>query len=88
MGDPDEGLSSLAKGYRAAAPWLSAVWRLFSGVGLGVVGGIFIDRWLGSSPVATLLGALLGMGAGFYGFVRGVMELSKKPDEKKDETKK
>lgn len=84
MGDPDEGLSSLARNYRAAAPWLSAVWRLFGGVGMGVVGGVFIDRWLGSSPVATLIGALLGMGAGFYGFIQGVMALSKKQGEKKD----
>jgi ATP synthase protein I len=88
LGDPDDGLSPLAKGYRAAAPWLSVVWRLFSGVALGVVAGVFIDRWLDSSPVATLIGSLLGMGAGFYGFIQGVMALSKQQDAaKKDETK-
>jgi ATP synthase protein I len=84
LGDPDDGLSPLAKGYRAAAPWLSAVWRLFGGVAFGVVAGVFIDRWLGSSPVATLVGSLLGMAAGFYGFIQGITALSKKPDEKKD----
>ena len=87
MGDPDEGLSPLAKGYRAAAPWLSAVWRLFGGVALGVVAGVFIDKKFASSPVATLIGSLLGMGVGFYGFIKGVMDLSKKPpEEPKDKT--
>jgi ATP synthase protein I len=89
LGDPDEGLSPLAKGYQAAAPWLSAVWRLFGGVGLGVLVGVFIDRKFESSPVATLIGSLIGMGVGFYGFVKGVMDLAKKQkqDEKKDEKK-
>ena len=89
LGDPDEGLSPLAKGYRAAAPWLSAVWRLFGGVGMGVVAGVLLDRKFGSSPVATLLGSLIGMGIGFYGFIKGVMDLSKKPqqDETKDQKK-
>jgi ATP synthase protein I len=83
LGDPEDGLSPLAKGYRAAAPWLSAVWRLFGGVGVGVVAGVLIDKKFESSPVATLVGSLLGMGAGFYGFIQGVLALSKKPDEKK-----
>ena len=80
LGDPDDGLSPLAKGYRAAAPWLSAVGRLFGGVGFGVVAGVLIDRQLGSSPVATLIGSLLGMGIGFFSFIKGVMDLSKKKD--------
>lgn len=84
LGEPGDELSPLAKGYRAAAPWLSVVWRLFGGVALGVVGGVLIDRWLESSPVGTLIGALLGMAGGFYGFIAGVLALSKKPGEKKD----
>jgi ATP synthase protein I len=85
LGDPDDGLSPLAKGYQAAAPWLSAVSRLFGGVGFGVVAGVLLDRQFGSSPVATLFGSLIGMGVGFYGFIKGVMDLSKK--QKQDETK-
>ena len=85
MGDPDDGLSPLAKGYRAAAPWLSAVSRLFGGVGFGVVAGVLIDQKFESSTVATLIGSLLGMGIGFFGFIKGVMDLSKK---KTDSTKK
>ena len=88
MADPDDGLSPLAKGYRAAGPWLSAVWRLFGGVGVGVAVGVFIDRKLESSPVATLLGSLLGMGVGFYGFIKGVMDLAKKQKQEDDAKKK
>jgi F0F1-type ATP synthase assembly protein I len=43
---------------------------------------------LDSSPVATLIGSLLGMGAGFYGFIQGVMALSKKQDQEKKDDKK
>ena len=54
---------------------------------MGVMVGFFIDRKLGSSPVATLIGSLLGMGLGFYGFIKGVMDLSKKQDDAKKDTK-
>jgi ATP synthase protein I len=37
-------------------------------VGLGI--GLFIDDKLHSSPVATLIGLLLGLAAGIYGVYR------------------
>lgn len=33
---------------------------------VGLVGGRFIDNWLGSSPWATVIGTLLGLIAGLW----------------------
>jgi len=42
---------------------------------LGIGAGIFIDSKLQSSPIATLLGLLLGLAAGVYGAYRLVSSL-------------
>jgi predicted F0F1-ATPase subunit len=42
-------------------------------LGLGI--GIFVDRQLHSSPVATLIGLLLGLAAGVYGVYRLVSSI-------------
>ena len=45
------------------------------GAALGAGVGLFIDRQLGSSPVATLIGLLLGLAAGIYGVIRLVSKM-------------
>lgn len=45
------------------------------GAVLGILAGLFIDSKLGSSPVATLIGLLLGLAAGVYGAYRLVSAL-------------
>jgi ATP synthase protein I len=40
--------------------------RLGLAVVIGVVGGILLDNWLGTSPVLTLLGVVVGVGAAMY----------------------
>jgi ATP synthase protein I len=40
------------------------------GAVLGILAGLFIDSKLHSSPVATLIGLLLGLAAGIYGVYR------------------
>jgi ATP synthase protein I len=42
---------------------------------LGIGAGLFIDSKLQSSPIATLLGLLLGLAAGVYGAYRLVSRL-------------
>jgi predicted F0F1-ATPase subunit len=37
---------------------------------LGIGAGLFIDRQFHSTPIATLLGLLLGLAAGVYGVYR------------------
>ena len=40
--------------------------RLGISVILGVGGGLLVDSWLKSSPIFTLIGVLLGIGAAMY----------------------
>ncbi|HEV8193618.1 MAG TPA: AtpZ/AtpI family protein [Ktedonobacterales bacterium] len=42
---------------------------------LGIGAGLFIDSKLQSSPIATLLGLLLGLAAGVYGAYRLISRL-------------
>ncbi len=50
--------------------WTIAIATL---VGLGA--GLFIDSKLGSAPIATLIGLLLGLAAGIYGVYRIISSL-------------
>ncbi|HVG60037.1 MAG TPA: F0F1 ATP synthase assembly protein I, partial [Hyalangium sp.] len=43
----DRELSSTARQMRAAAPYISAVWKMVGGAVVGVLGGLLLDRWLG-----------------------------------------
>ena len=57
--------------------WIRQLGAL-SGVGLtlvvatvvGLAGGYYLDRWLGSSPWLTLIGLLFGIAAGFVNLFR------------------
>jgi F0F1-type ATP synthase assembly protein I len=74
--DPeDEGLSSLAEGYRKASPYIAASTSLVSAVVLFTLGGVWLDRKVGNVKVPwfTLLGTLLGMTGGFISFFRTVL---------------
>ena len=78
MSGPDDGLSPLAKSYRAAAPWLAIVWQFTGSVLVGVGMGYGLDWWVGTKPWGLLAGGLLGSGVGFYAFVRSATKLMEK----------
>lgn len=40
--------------------------RLGLSVVIGVVAGVLLDNWLGTSPLFTLLGVAVGIGAAMY----------------------
>ena len=40
--------------------------RLGLSVVIGVVGGVLIDNWLNTSPIFTLVGVAVGIGAAMY----------------------
>lgn len=40
--------------------------RLGIAVALGLGGGLLLDSWLGTSPIFTLIGMVLGIGAAMY----------------------
>jgi len=77
--DEDESeLSPTARAQRAAAPYLSAFWRLVGGMLVGGGAGWFIDGKLHSSPWGLIVGLFVGMGAGFYGLIQGLNSMKKR----------
>jgi ATP synthase protein I len=73
-----DGLSPEARAQRAAAPYISAVWRVVGGVLVGGGAGRFIDGKLHSSPWGLIIGLFLGMGAGFYAMIQGLTAMKKR----------
>lgn len=72
----EEGLSPNARALRRAQPYIDAVWKFTGGAGVGVLAGVFLDRWLHSSPAFTLGLLMLGMGVGFWGMYRAITKAS------------
>jgi F0F1-type ATP synthase assembly protein I len=48
---------------------------IVGGAALGLIAGHFIDQALGSTPIATFIGLLLGLAIGTYGVYRLVTSL-------------
>ncbi len=74
----DEGLSPTARGLRAAQPYINAVWKLLGGAVVGVLGGYYGDRALGTTPWLTVGLSLAGISVGFYAFLREMLRMGKK----------
>lgn len=74
----DDELSNTARQMRAAQPYIDAVWKLIGGAVVGVLGGYYLDKWLGTGPWLLLSLSLLGIGVGFYGFLHSMTRLSRK----------
>lgn len=58
-----------SKGGTPSAPWGLAFelgLRLGISVALGLGAGLLADNWLGTTPILTLLGMLIGIGAAMY----------------------
>ena len=50
---------------------------------LGLAGGYYLDRWLGTSPWLTLIGLLFGIAAGFVNLFRAVKRAERDIDDGK-----
>ena len=68
----DEDLSRLEI-MRRAGPYLAIGSTFLASVGLCLFGGWWLDRWLGTSPWLTLIGAFFGIATGFYLFFKTVL---------------
>lgn len=77
-GDKGGELSETARQMRAAEPYIAAVWKLVGGAVVGVLGGYFLDKGLGSSPWGLLGLSLVGISVGFYGFLHEMNRLGKR----------
>ncbi len=71
------GLGKTAQQLHAAEPYLSAVWKLVGGAGVGVLGGYFLDRWLGTTPWILVALSTVGIAVGFYGFLHAMSRMRK-----------
>jgi ATP synthase protein I len=49
---------------------------------IGLAGGYYRDRWLGSSPWLTLIGLVLGIAAGFVNLFRSVKRAERNVDDR------
>jgi F0F1-type ATP synthase assembly protein I len=56
-------------------------WYIATSIVLGVGGGLLLDGWLGTVPLFTLLGVLVGSVVAFYGMYRMVLPLTRGSDE-------
>jgi ATP synthase protein I len=74
----DDGLSATARGMRQAQPYVNAVWKLVGGAVFGVLAGYFLDRWLRTTPWILVGLSTLGIGVGFYAFIRDMLRMGKK----------
>jgi len=69
-GDTGRGraASGMAIGLRIAI-------EMIAGLAVGVVGGLYLDRWLGTAPWLLIVGFILGSGAAFANVLRTAREL-------------
>jgi len=73
-----DGLSSTAREMQRAQPYLAAVWKLVGGAAVGVIGGMLLDRWMGWTPWGVVGLSVVGICAGFYGFIHDMLKLGKR----------
>ncbi len=60
-------------------------WYVATCIVLGVVGGLFLDKLAGTTPLFVLLGTVLGVVVAFWGsykMVQPILNASKGPDPK------
>ena len=50
---------------------------------IGLAGGYYLDRWLGTSPWLIMIGLGLGIAAGFVNFFRSVKRAGQDTDDVK-----
>jgi ATP synthase protein I len=76
--EDDDGLSPEARAQHAAAPYISAVWRVVGGVLVGGGAGWFLDGKLHISPWGLIVGLFVGMGVGFYAMIQALESMKKR----------
>ncbi|MFH1140461.1 MAG: AtpZ/AtpI family protein [Chloroflexota bacterium] len=63
------------RGVALALRLMGLGWYIAISIILGIVGGWWLDRWLGTLPIFTILGVIVGSGVAFYGVYRMILPL-------------
>jgi len=69
--EPDESAES--RGFGAGYAIVAAGFQLAFAVLLFLGAGMLVDRWLHTRPIFTLIGVVVGLGAGMYAFILRVL---------------
>jgi F0F1-type ATP synthase assembly protein I len=74
---------------KSAFSYMSIGMQLSATILIGVIGGYKIDQHYNKSPVFLVIGAALGMAAGFYSLLKELLgeNIQKRSPEKKDNNK-
>jgi F0F1-type ATP synthase assembly protein I len=67
---PDDERESASREIGAGYKYLATGLRFAGGIVLFIVGGLFLDRWLGTSPLFILVGTVVGSGLSFLSVYR------------------
>lgn len=84
MAQDPAGRDSGAGAMRSAQPYIDAAWQLAGSMVVLTLGGVWLDRKFGTSPLWVLVGALLGIGVGMYSFLRRVMHLAEQDRKQRE----
>ena len=60
-------------GWVTGAQFIGLGWFIATAILAGTLGGLFLDRWIGTEPIFLLLGLALGIFLAFYGTYRMVI---------------
>lgn len=80
-GETESG--SVPEALKELGPYMGLGSVLAISTGAGTVGGVYLDRWLGTGPWLTLTGIFLGIGIGFVAVFQTLAaqeERRRKPD--------
>ncbi len=72
------GLNDAVSAYRKAAPYINATYVFISSILLFAFIGWWIDKKMQSAPLFIIIGLFVGLGLGFYSFIKTVQKLEKK----------
>lgn len=68
-------VSNLMSAYKKAIPYLSLVYVLIASILMIGALGWFLDDYLETRPVLTVIGIFAGLGIGFYSFFKSLKQL-------------
>lgn len=83
MNNTEPDIPKFSKYSRDVGPYLGTGIQLAATVAIMFFLGYYLDKWAGTDPIFTLIFAVFGIGAGLYNFIKTVLTLSSKEDEKR-----